>query len=254
MADIIPIYRMLIFWSFGIGILHTLMPCEDKAIFAFYTFGVSRDSKEAFKILTVYGLGLLCSNMGIGSIISVFGNIIFGGLNQLFLNGLAAGSVLISGGVMLVQVFLRSPNHSFLKLIRPHYQQKEEIAETIQQSKEKEGRFRKRTAFLLGILAGIPPCIFESAIYSMAAVSSGLYGMVIVLFFGIGTWIGMFPLAAFGLIGSYTRKKEKPNNKSFSKVELVSALTLISLGIILLLFVIAGIDIFHWIHLPEAPV
>lgn len=251
----------LVFWpGFFLGILHTLLPCEDKAIFFFYTFGTSRDSKHAFRILMAYGLGLLCTNMLIGTI-AAFGGLIFGGLNQYVTNGFGAISIIVSGIIMLFQ-------NKSLRL-RPHYKQGNEISESF---KESNGHFRKKTAFLLGVLAGIPPCVFELAIYTQAltfSASSGiLNGIFVVFFFGIGTWIGLFPLAAFGLIApaaknylnrkkteglsraSETESENKKNNGNLSKIELISALSLIILGVIFLVLAIMQINIFTW---PEVP-
>jgi sulfite exporter TauE/SafE len=252
----------LVFWpGFFLGILHTLLPCEDKAIFFFYTFGTSRDSKESFKILTAYGFGLLLSNLIIGTIAS-FGGMIFENLNEDVTNGFGAISVIISGVIMLFQ------NKS--KRLIPHHQQGNEISETF---KQRNGQFQKKTAFILGMVAGIPPCVFELAIYTQAftfSASSGVInGIFVVFFFGIGTWIGLFPLAAFGMVGPVARnylkkrndenkeqideetlKQVNNNNGSVSKVQLISAFFLIGLGVILLILAISGINIFTW---PEVP-
>jgi sulfite exporter TauE/SafE len=251
----------LVFWpGFFLGILHTLLPCEDKAIFFFYTFGTSRDSKHAYRILMGYGFGLLCTNMLIGTF-AAFGGLIFNGLNEHITNGFGAISIILSGFVMLFQ------NKSLL--LKPHHQQGKDISESFKYS---NGNFRNRTAFLLGVLAGIPPCVFELAIYTQAltfSASSGvLNGIFVVLFFGFGTWIGLFPLATFGLIApaakNYLSKKkietgaENPNSEnkninqksSLSKIELISAIILISLGFVFLILAILQINIFTW---PEVP-
>lgn len=251
----------LVFWpGFFLGILHTLLPCEDKTIFFFYTFGTSRDSKEVFKILVLYGLGLLLMNLAIGTMASVFGGLIFTRLDENVNNGLGAISVIIGGVVMLIQVKKKSFN--------PHSGQKGEIKQTFKQN---NGKFRKRTALLLGLLAGIPPCIFEIAIYVQAISFSGssgiINGIAVVFFFGIGTWLGLFPLAGFGLIGPLARNKISQkltgentdeetklrikkmndiNGKKVPYIEIVSAIVLITLGVILLSLSIAGINIFTW--------
>lgn len=251
---------LLVFWpGFVLGILHTLIPCEDKTIFIFYTFGVSRDMKEAFKILTAYGFGLLCANMVIGTIVSAFGDLIFSSFSPLFQNEIGALFIIISGSFFLIQVIR--------KKYYPHSHQNKEIKETF---KQRSGRFRKRTSFFLGFLAGIPPCIFEIIIYGWAANAGIPNGIGLVFFFGIGTWLGLFPLASFGVIGSIARRRygddskkksrlgfvnkiysQNSNNNSpfhgISKIELLSALILISLGVILLGLAIFGINVFSWV-------
>ncbi|MHA1340270.1 MAG: sulfite exporter TauE/SafE family protein [Promethearchaeota archaeon] len=257
----------LVFWpGFVLGILHTLMPCEDKAIFFFYTFGTSRDIKQAFKILTSYGLGLLLSNLAIGTIVS-FGGIIFGSLDQHFNNGLGAIAMIVSAIIMLIQIRKRQFN--------PHSQQSFEITEEFQKNK---GIFKTKTALFLGILAGVPPCVFEFAVYSQAlafSASSGVInGIATVFFFGIGTWIGLFPLAVFGLIGPFARNQlvkrgflinnqnnnrnelDNSSNTNENKlkikpwIEYLSAFSLIALGILFLILSILQINVFKW---PEVP-
>ncbi|MBD3352438.1 MAG: hypothetical protein GF364_13200, partial [Candidatus Lokiarchaeota archaeon] len=189
-------------------------------------------------------------------IASIMGGIFFTNINQYINNGLGAASIIISGIIMLIQVQKRT--------FRPHSQQTDEIEETF---KETNGNFQKRTALFLGLLAGIPPCVFEVAIYSQAvtfSASSGIInGIMVVFFFGIGTWIGLFPLAAFGLIGPLARNKFNKKDSiradenssswletSASKIELISAIFLIALGVIFLVLAILKINIFTW---PEVP-
>lgn len=190
----IEIQVFLVFWT-GIilGILHTIMPCEDKAIFCFYAFGVSRDWKQAIGILNLYGLGLFLTNLLIGSVISYFGAaagvFIRQTVNQFVWNLIGGLSLILSGILMIIQLHTNR--------YRPHNGQWHELGENLVTLKS-----RKRTAFLLGIFAGIPPCIFEFAIYVQAINLSVNYGWgngsLSVFFFGIGTWLGLFPLALLG--------------------------------------------------------
>ena len=193
---------VLVFWpSFIFGILHTLMPCEDKAIFVFYSFGVSKDSKQAFKILNLYGSGLFSANVFIGFIVSVLAAVI-GPYLQLYVdrfvwNLLSGVSLMVAGFII---IFAIVKNKYF-----PHSEQMQDIATGLSTLRQK-----KRTAFFLGILAGLPPCLFELAIYSYAISISLIYGwlngVVAVMFFGIGTWVGLFPLAIAGTMGGKLSK------------------------------------------------
>jgi len=178
-----------------LGILHTIMPCEDKFIFCFYAFGVAKDGKQAIRILNFYGLGLLIMNLIIGTTLSyiaaIFGQVFTENLQSLWRN-LASVSLIISGIVMLIQLKRRK--------YWPHTEQLLELTDNLSRLKK-----RKRTSFLLGMLAGIPPCIFEIAVYSTSIAIAGEYGWGngtwITFFFGIGTWIGLYPLAIFGTMG-----------------------------------------------------
>ncbi|MHA1729549.1 MAG: urease accessory protein UreH domain-containing protein [Promethearchaeota archaeon] len=256
LQQMLPLNFFLVFLpGISVGIFHTLIPCEDKTIFAFYALGVSRDTKEALKILLVYSIGLFFTNMVIGAIMAfigfLLGNIVFQDM-ELFFNGAGAISIMISGTYLLIQVLRKKHN--------PHSNQDLEIADTFQ---DREGRFKKRTGFLLGVLAGIPPCVYETYIYTQAVSFSASYGFIngvaVVFFFGIGSLLGLIPLSLFGLVGSYARKKmknleitdEKRNiHLSISKIELISSILLILLGIILLSLALSGIHIFPP---PEVP-
>ncbi len=249
-----PLDLLLIFIpGFSVGILHTLMPCEDKTIFTFYALGVSRDTKETFRILATYSLGLMLINLIIGSIMAYIGYVLGYAIilvNEHIFNSLGASSIIISGIYLFVQVLRRKHN--------PHSKQENEITETFHQ---REGRFRKRSSFFLGILAGLPPCVFETYIYSQAisfSASSGfINGVAIVFFFSIGSLLGLIPLSMFGIIGSYARKrleqkKDKKNNRlqTVSIIELTSSVILIIIGLVLLILALAGVNVFK---LPEIP-
>ncbi len=248
-----PLDLLLIFITgFSVVILHTLLPCEDKTIFTFYTLGVSRDTKETFRILAVYSLGLMLINLIIGAIMAFIGTILGDELipvSEHVFNSLGASSIIISGIYLFVQVLRRKHN--------PHSKQEGEITETFQL---REGRFRKRTSFFLGILAGLPPCVFETYIYlqaiSFSASSGFINGVAVVFFFNIGSLLGLIPLSMFGIIGSYARKRlelKKEDDKisrfqTISIIELVSSIILVIIGMVLLILALLGINVFK---LPE---
>jgi sulfite exporter TauE/SafE/preprotein translocase subunit Sss1 len=279
------IHFILVFWTgIFLGILHTIMPCEDKAIFCFYAFGVSRDWKQAFRIVNFYGAGLFLMNLIIGAIISYLGAaagvLLSPYINPFTWNKIAAGTLILSGIIMIIQLSR--------KIYFPHTDQMQELGESLHTLKS-----RKRTAFLLGLLAGIPPCLFELAIYLQAINISIVYGWgngtLSVFFFGIGTWVGLYPLAllgtASGRLSNYIQKnimentnsnsfivrrlglnpqvlnKSKSNSKEetpqekeknlrrskwkeFLTIEMFSALALILLGLIFMILAILKITIF----------
>ena len=259
---------ILVFWpSFIFGILHTIMPCEDKAIFIFYSFGVSRDTKHAMKILTLYGSGLFSANMLIGTILSVsasfLGPILQQAVDRFLWNALSASSLIISGVYIIFALYR---NKYF-----PHKDQVKDITDGLPSLRRK-----MRTAFILGWLAGVPPCIFELGIYTYAMGISLIYGwlngVVSILFFGIGTFIGLFPLALIGAVGGqfsklisritqiYSHqnklkaKQQDPKNEdeefqeiqktTMTKLEAITASIMILLGVILLILAILKIDLF----------
>ena len=254
------------------GILHTFMPCEDKFIFCFYAFGVSRDWKQAFKIVNLYGFGLFLTNLIIGTIIAYVSWI----LSSTFATDLdpeeeylryksildvLSGIVLILSGLWMVYQLKR-------KKYSPHNDQLQELIENLPTL-----RSRKRTPFLLGILAGIPPCVFEIAIYIQVFTLSAHYGwgngVWTVFFFGIGTWFGLIPLALIGTMSGKISKwfmkhsrhqfnstysiTEPPSHK-YSKMELFSAISMILIGISFLILAILHIEFIPFDEIPtDAP-
>ena len=260
------------------------MPCEDKSIFCFYAFGVSRDWKQAFRILNFYGFGLFLANITIGTILSYFaaglGAFFRDNVDRFIWNAVSSLSLMISGSIMIIQIYR--------KRYWPHSDQYQELTESIGTL-----RARKRTAFLLGLLAGIPPCIFEIAVYIHAMGFAIQYGwgngVWTVFFFGIGTWIGLFPLAILGTIsgkfsnfiknanlrrtfirnkkpnyvnGENTALNSKKNQSSenapnspfgYSKLEFFSGALLIALGVIFLILAVLKIDVFYWSEPPRVP-
>ena len=78
-------YFIIFIPAFVLGILHTVIPCEDKAIFCFWSFGISKNPKISVLILVLYGLGLMSANMviaGISVSISLIPLILGGSLDK----------------------------------------------------------------------------------------------------------------------------------------------------------------------------
>jgi len=277
-----PGFSLIVWGGLFLGILHTIMPCEDKFIFCFYAFGVARDWKQAFRIVNFYGAGLFLMNLAIGTIISYFaalaGNLIRE--YRFIWNGAAGLVMILSGIIMLVQLKR--------KTYWPHSDQLQELTESLGTL-----RAKKRTGFLLGLLAGIPPCIFEGAVYIQTALNSASYGWGngawTVFFFGIGTWIGLYPLALVGtasgklakaMQGSSMQKiqermKRKRNSKhdlqvnaeekepsipeenrkiaNSSKIEYISGVIMMLFGLVFLVLALFGIDLIPPSNVPQLP-
>ena len=266
-------FFFIIWVGLFLGVLHTLMPCEDKFIFCFYAFGVARDWKQAFRIVNFYGAGLFIMNLVIGSLITWFSKIIGETftIEATIWYYLAAFSMILSGIIMMYQIKK--------KTYFPHVDQFSELTESISTL-----RAKKRTALLLGLLAGIPPCIFEMGVYLQAAFFAGLYGwgngVWIIFFFGIGTWLGLYPLVFIGTMSGKLsksmknssiqrlqqklkqkmRRQSKSNNSgklegqtkevdeeikvsNYSKLEFFSAWSLIGIGIIFVFFGIFEVEL-----------
>ena len=116
-------------------------------MFCFYAFGISRKTKDAFKILGSYSSGILLSNLVIGSVISTLGGLLLIRLDPLISNQIGALFMIGAGIYLLIQVFR--------KKIRPHSKQNGSIVKEFQ---ENGNQHRARTGFLLGIFAGKMLC------------------------------------------------------------------------------------------------
>ncbi len=228
---------VFVFWpGFTLGILHSLQPCEDKAIFSFYALGVSKDWREAFKMINLYGAGLLTSNLLIGLLASIVGLAFFPFISPMAASIMAGIATLIAGSYMLYSIYKASYD--------PHSSQKKEIGTALTR--------KTNSAYTLGVLAGIPPCVMEIQIYMKATVFAAAYGIPVAIFavlmFSIGTWIGLYPLGVLGLVGS----KAKKHSQSPWTIEKISAWFLIALGAIYIILALFGIYLFPPV-IPNPP-
>ncbi len=187
--------------AFLLGILHTAIPCEDKAIFFFWSFGIAKTPTKSISILALYGLGLISANMIIASItvfITQVPRFVFPAFtpDPHVINFFGAFTSMIAGIVILF--FLTRRDYT------PHSKYSQEIASLNWEL--------KKTPYFFGILAGFAPCIFELIIYSQSFQFSLGYGFIegllVVFYFSLGTFVGLFPLALakFG-----TSQMVKPN-------------------------------------------
>lgn len=222
--------------AFTLGILHTLIPCEDKAIFFFWSFGISKTPKKSVFILMLYGLGLMSSNLMIA-----FGAILISFIPQFLIPGITlevytinffgAVSSMFAGFILLFFITRKG--------YMPHSKGKDEI---FQFNWEK-----KKTPYLFGILAGFAPCIFEFIIYSqcLAFSLSGGFGFVdgifTVFYFSLGTFIGLFPLA---LAKHGTSQIIKSNQSKRNRVLIVMILIIIVFNAVVMVLSFLKIRVF----------
>ena len=174
--------------AFTLGFLHTAIPCEDKAIFFFWSFGISKTPLKSILILVLYGLGLMSSNLIIASF-TVFISL----LPQIFIPDIIPDDFTINFFGAIVSMFAGIIILFFItrRKYMPHSKYRDELS---QWNWEK-----KKTPYFFGILAGFAPCIFELLIYSQCLQYSlsGIFidGIFIVFYFSLGTFVGLFPLA-----------------------------------------------------------
>jgi len=174
--------------AFTLGILHTAIPCEDKAIFFFWSFGISKTPLRSILILVLYGLGLISANL-----IIAFGTVFIGLILQISIPNIIPDDFTINFFGAVVSMFAGIILLFFIARRKyiPHSKYKDELS--------KLNWEKNKTPYLFGILAGFAPCIFELLIYSQCLQYSlsGIFidGIFIVFYFSLGTFVGLFPLA-----------------------------------------------------------
>ncbi len=220
-------------WSFVYGLIHTIQPCEDKAIFGFHTFGVAKNSAEAFKIVGIYALGLMTVNNVIGFGFSILGN---------FFSVIPVIEYFVEYLSPVLSIFLGCYlYYRLVKLNRPDNHMASPLAMKV--------RKNLLGVFLLGIITGIPPCPFEFAIYFQAFTAAGGYlanGVFHVLWFSLGTVSGLMVLTL--IIRSFKRLERLRENQVLQKIAMI---ILIVFGVASLVLKFFGIEFFPQ---PEPPI
>ncbi len=222
--------------AFLLGILHTLIPCEDKAIFFFWSFGISKTPQRSIFILVLYGLGLMSSNLIIATItisITLIPKIFVPDIipDVYTINFFGAVTSMFAGFILLFFIMRRD--------YIPHSKHKDEI---FQFDWEK-----KKTPYLFGILAGFAPCIFELIIYSqilqysLSADFGFIDGFFIVFYFSLGTFIGLFPLA---LAKHGTSQIIKPDYSRKNRILIIMILIIIVFNTIVMILSFLQIRVF----------
>lgn len=220
--------------AFIIGFLHTILPCEDKAIFLFWSLGISKTPKKSFYILILYGFGLISANLIIASAL-MFVTVIpfFFGLpspDSNTINFFGALSSIIAGVVLLIVIIKGK--------YMPHNVSENELPPQMNWEDPK-------TPYIFGILAGFTPCIFELIIYTKCVeynFSSGIIiAFMIVFMFSLGTFIGLFPLA-LAKLGTSQIFKKKTQKKS--NILYAMTITIIIFNVIVMILSLLEITVF----------
>ncbi len=231
---------LLVYWpGFVLGLLHSCVPSHEQNLFVFYTYGVSRSTKEAFRIVGSYSSGTLLSNIGIGSIITLIGGLLLRHLDPLISNQIGSLVLITVGIYLLIQVSR--------KKIRPHANFNTNVVKKFQ---ENGANHRSQTGFLIGLVAGLTPSLFEVAIFTYAASIGIVGGLIFIAFYSVGALTGMLPSTLFSI--QRVKKKKLPKQvfgmPKISKIEVLSAILLLIVGIMLFSIAFAGVDLFSSVH------
>jgi len=200
-------YFFILMPAFLLGFLHTAIPCEDKAIFFFWSFGIAKTPKKSIFILVLYGLGLISANMIIVSItifITQVPRFVFPAYvpDPYVINFFGAFTSMFAS--IFILFFITRRDYA------PHSKYSKDIPSLDWEL--------KKTPYFFGVLAGFAPCIFELIIYSQAVQLSLGYGFIegflVVFYFSLGTFVGLFPLALAKQGSSLIAKKKNDRKKT----------------------------------------
>ena len=227
-------YLIIFLPAFLLGILHTAIPCEDKAIFFFWSFGIAKTPRKSIFLLAFYGFGLITSNLiiAVGTVlVSLVPRFILPGIifDPLMVNFFGAFTSMITGLILLFFII----RHDYT----PHSKYSNQIVKLDWE--------QKKTPFLFGILVGFAPCIFELIIYSQCLQFSLGYGFIegilVVFYFSLGTFIGLFPLALAKYGSSYFVEIKASQKK---KIYIVMISIIIFFNAVVILLSILKISVF----------
>jgi len=227
-------YLIIFLPAFLLGILHTTIPCEDKAIFFFWSFGIAKNPKKSVYILVLYGIGLISANLIIATgtiVVSLVPRIVIPGFipNRFIINFFGAFTSMFAGIFLLFFITRRD--------YMPHSKYSKNIT-TLDWE-------RNKTPFLFGVLVGFAPCIFELIIYSQCLQFSLGYGFLegflVVLYFSLGTFVGLFPLA---LAKQGTSHIVKPKDNRRNTIFVIMIFIIIGFNTIVMVLSFLQISVF----------
>jgi len=218
--------RLTLFGAFLLGLAHTLVPCEDKAVVSLYALWRSERWKEGISLVVLYGLGMTLINTCFGFAFA------FAGVSLLeVFEGIKKILEAIAGAITIAFGFFMLTGHSLIHLAHHH-------GETVKKRETKPyGRF---AALLFGVARGLPPCPFELAAYLWAAsIGNILVGTLTVFTFGLGTTIGLVPLGfVMGELASVAKR-----TRYSALVPKLCGFIIIIIGTVLAISSLLGIEI-----------
>ena len=204
----------------------------------FWSFGITKEPKNSVLILILYGIGLITANLTIAVI-----TILISLIPLILLPNVVADPYAItffgafSSTFVAIFVLFFITRSDYL----PHSKRKEDILNLDWD--------KRRTPYIFGLLAGFPPCIFELYIYSQCLVYTLSYGwfegFVVVFYFSLGTFFGLFPLAAAKQTAETILPKEKEKKKKRrNAIYVIMLLIIIGINIIIMILSFLRVDIF----------
>jgi len=209
--------------AFVVGLAHTLEPCEDKAIVSLFVFWATEKLSHAIGLVVLYGLGMALADTAMGFVLSYVG-VRWLDIFRTPLEVTAGAITIIFGFFMLRGKELTHIGHHHGEAVAPT-----------------NAKLLHWYAILgFGIVRGLPPCPVEVAMLLWAASLGSVWrGTATVFVFGLGTTVGLIPLAL--IMGGISNAISRTKYESF--VPKITAILMMSLGLFLVLAPIFGIEL-----------
>ena len=209
--------------AFLLGLVHTLEPCEDKAVVSLFVFWATKKLVHAIGLVVLYGLGMALVDTIMGFILSYVG--------VTWLEAIKTPLEITAGAITVVFGIFMLWGGEMAHLGHHH-------GEASADTKSKLTRWY--TILGLGMVRGLPPCPIEVAVLIWAASIGNVWlGTATVFVFGLGTTVGLIPLGL--IMGSLTSVISKTRYERF--IPRIAAILMIGLGLFLVLAPIVGIEL-----------
>ena len=209
--------------AFLLGLVHTLEPCEDKAVVSLFVFWATKKLVHAIGLVVLYGLGMALVDTIMGFILSYVGVTWLEAIKTPL--EITAGAITVVFGIFMLR-------GGELAHIGHHH------GEAASGTTSKLTRWY--TILGLGMVRGLPPCPIEVAVLIWAASIGNVWlGTATVFVFGLGTTIGLIPLGL--VMGSLTSVISKTRYERF--VPRIAASLMIGLGAFLMIAPLFGIEL-----------
>ena len=209
--------------AFVVGLVHTLEPCEDKAVVSLFVFWAAKKLFHAVGLVILYGLGMALADTAIGFILSYVG--------VRWLDIIRTPLAVVAGAITLIFGFFMLRGKGLTHVGHHH-------GEGTAPANAKLLRWYSILGF--GIVRGLPPCPVEVAVLLWAASLGNVWrGTATVFVFGLGTTVGLIPLGLImgGISNAISRTRYE------TLVPKITAILMMCFGLFLMLAPIFGIEL-----------
>ena len=210
--------------AFLVGLAHVFQPCEGKAIVAAFVVWATRKVASAVPLVILYGLGITVVNTCLGFIFSYAGSALIE-KHETPLK-VIAGMVTIAFGLYMLSRFAHF-----------HLGHHEEEPALVKANPEAPSPMHMLG---FGLVRGMALCPVELAVLAWA-LSTGdvVRGTLMLLLFGLGTTIGLVPVAL--VMGGLTVAARK--NRYGAWLPRIAPLVMVLVGVFLAISPFVGLEV-----------